>query len=318
VEISYRCLDDETFQKLLGRHRMIHSWRIGDATVTSLVEYVGPTHAPEATFPGFDLDVFARREAELQPGAWYRSISRFTISIQIWILKRGGEVVIIDTGVGNRKVRPAARMHMLNSLVPQWLAAAGAGPESVTHVLMTHLHSDHVGWNTTLEGQRWVPTFPNARYLVPKNDYGYFKRLSDSGKASDTSFADSLTPIFDAGLATFVDNSIELPGGLEPAGAFGHTPGQMNYWLSSKGEVGVFSADVLHHPVQILNPTWNTAFCVLPDQAIATRAELLAKAASRGALIMPCHFPAPHTGYVRRDGDVYRFEPAELGSPIAT
>jgi glyoxylase-like metal-dependent hydrolase (beta-lactamase superfamily II) len=314
--MGYRRLHDEMFQKLPGRCRMIHSWRIGDAIVTSLVEYVGPTHAPEATFPAFDPDIFTKREAELQPGAWYPGIGRFTISIQIWILKRGGEVVIIDTGVGNRKVRPAARMHMLNTLVPQWLAAAGAGPESVTDVLMTHLHADHIGWNTTLDGQRWAPTFPKARYFLPKKDYDYFKRLSHS-QASDTSFADSLTPIFDAGLTTFVDKSSELPGGLEPADAFGHTPGQMNYWLSSKGEVGVFSADVFHHPVQILNPTWNTAFCVLPDQAIATRAEVLAKAASSSALIMPCHFPAPHTGYVRKDGDVYRFKPAEPGSPTA-
>lgn len=92
---------------------MIHTWRIGDATVASLVEYVGPTHAPEATFPAFNLDTFRKRGAELQPGAWYPRISRFTIEIQIWILKRGNDVVIIDTGVGNHKVRPPARMHML-------------------------------------------------------------------------------------------------------------------------------------------------------------------------------------------------------------
>ncbi len=297
---------------------MIHTWRIGDAAVTSLVEYVGPTHAPEATFPAFNLDTFRKREAELQPGAWYPRISRFTIGIQIWILKRGNDVVIIDTGVGNYKVRPPARMHMLNTLVPQWLAAAGAGPDVVTHVLTTHLHSDHIGWNTSLEDQRWAPTFPKARYLVPKTDYDYFKGLNDSGMVGDTSFADSLAPIFDAGLVTFVNKSSELPGGLEPVEAFGHTPGQMNYWLRSRGEVGVFSADVFHHPVQILNPTWNTAFCVLPDQAIATRAQALADAASSSALIMPCHFPAPHAGYVRKAGNAYRFEPAQPGSPTAT
>ena len=226
--------------------------------------------------------------------------------------------MIIDTGVGNHKVRPPARMHMLNTLALQWLAAAGAEPDAVTHVLITHLHSDHIGWNTSLEGRRWAPTFPNARYLVPRADYDYFKEINDSGKASDTSFADSLAPIFDAGLATFVDKSSELPGGLEPAEAFGHTPGQMNYWLRSQGEVGVFSADVFHHPVQILNPTWNTAFCILPDQAISTRAHVLADATASGALIMSCHFPAPHAGYARKTGDAYCFEPAQPGSPIAT
>lgn len=297
---------------------MIHTWRIGDATVTSLVEYVGPTHIPEATFPAFDRAALTAQEPDLPPGAWYPEISRFTIAIQIWILKRGSEVILIDTGVGNRKVRPPARMHMLNTLVPQWLAAAGAGPDAVTHVLMTHLHSDHIGWNTTLDGDRWVPTFPKARYLVPRADYAYFKDVNDSGKASDTSFSDSLVPIFEAGLADFVDKTNDLPGGLEPVEAFGHTPGQMNYWLRSGGDTGVFSADVFHHPVQILNPTWNTAFCILPDQAIATRAKLLADAAASNALIMSCHFPTPHTGYVRKAGDSYRFEPAQPGSPIAT
>jgi glyoxylase-like metal-dependent hydrolase (beta-lactamase superfamily II) len=297
---------------------MIRTWKIGDATVTSLVEYVGPTHVPEATFPAYDDATFQKRSGELPPGMWYPAIRRFAIAIQIWILKRGNEVVVVDTGVGNRKVRPAARMHMLNTLVPQWLEAAGASPEAVTHVLMTHLHSDHIGWNTTLEAGRWVPTFPKARYLVPKTDYEYFKDLADSGKAGDTSFADSLAPIFDAGLATFVDKSSSLPCDLEPIEAFGHTPGQMNYWLRSGGDTGVFSADVFHHPVQILSPTWNTAFCVLPEQAIETRAKVLADAAASSGLVMSCHFPAPHAGYVRAAGDAYKFEPAHLGSPVAT
>ena len=113
-----------------GQAPVIHSWRIGDATVTSLVEYVGPTHAPEATFPDFDQATFDRREAELPPGMWYAEIRRFAIAIQIWILKRGGETILIDSGVGNRKVRPVARMHLLNTLAPQWLAAAGAAPET--------------------------------------------------------------------------------------------------------------------------------------------------------------------------------------------
>jgi glyoxylase-like metal-dependent hydrolase (beta-lactamase superfamily II) len=293
---------------------MIHSWRIGNATVTSLVEYVAPTHAPEATFPAFDQATFDRREAELPPGMWYPQVRRFVIAIQIWILKRGGETVLIDSGVGNRKVRPVARMHLLNTLTPQWLAAAGAAPEDVTHVLMTHLHTDHIGWNTTLDGDRWAPTFPKARYLIPKNDFDYFKDLHERGKSSDASFDDSLAPVIDAGLADFIDAGSELPGGLEPVEAFGHTPGQMNYWLRCQGEAGVFSADVVHHPVQILNPTWNTAFCILSDAAVAIRAGLLADAATTGALVMPCHFPAPYAGYVRKAGDAYRFEPAQPGS----
>jgi len=296
---------------------MIHSWSIGHARVTSVVEYVGPTHAPEATFPAYDEAAMARTADRLPPGAWYPDIRRFTIAIQLWIVRHRDDVVLVDAGVGNFKPRPAARMNMLNTLLPQWLAAAGASFAEVTHVLMTHLHSDHVGWNTVLEAGRWTPTFPNARYLLPRADFVYFKGLEASGRAGDTSFADSVAPVVEAGLADFIDARTELPAGLTPVEAFGHTPGMLNYWLRSGGETGVFSADVFHHPVQIFNPSWNTAFCVLPDAAIATRARLLADAAAAGALVMPCHFPAPYAGYVRGNGATYSFEPAPPGYPAA-
>jgi glyoxylase-like metal-dependent hydrolase (beta-lactamase superfamily II) len=283
--------------------------------VTGVVEYVGPTHAPEATFPACDDGILTHQAELLPPGSWFPAIRRFAIAVQIWIVRRGSEVVVVDTGVGNHKVRPAARMNLLNTLLPHWLAAAGAAPQAVTHVLTTHFHSDHIGWNTTRDSGQWVPTFPNARYLFPKSDFAYFKGLRDDGKASDTSIDDSVMPVIDAGLADFIDERSELPAGLRPTTAFGHTPGMMNYWLESRGERGVFSADVFHHPVQILNPSWNTAFCILPDAAKATRARVLSEAAATDAMVMPCHFPSPHAGYVRKSADGYSFEPATPGYP---
>lgn len=289
---------------------MIHSWQIGAAKVTSIVEYFAPTHQPEATFPAFDRALFATQSAELPPMHWYPEVDRFVIAIQIWALFAGSNVILIDAGVGNGKVRPAARMNLLNSLVPQWMAAAGVTRENVTHVVMTHLHSDHIGWNTTVENGRNVPTFPNARYLVPERDFAYFKKLNDEGKAADTSFADSLLPVLGAGLVDFIDAGAEIAGCLRATDAVGHTPGQLNYWLRDGGDTGVFSADVFHHPVQILNPGWNTAFCILQDEARQTRLKLLNEAADTGALVMPCHFPPPHCGYVRRRGDAFAYEPA--------
>jgi glyoxylase-like metal-dependent hydrolase (beta-lactamase superfamily II) len=288
---------------------MIRSWSIGDIKVTSLVEYYGPTHVPEATFPAFDAAKLATQAALLPPGHWFADIQRLTIAIQIWIVAAGASRILIDTGVGNGKPRPAQRMNMLNTLVPQWMAAAGVTRENVTHVVMTHLHSDHIGWNTVREGDRWVPTFPNARYLVPKDDFAYFKGLHDSGKAADSSIADSLLPVLDAGLVDFIDKQGEVADVLEISRATGHTPGMLNYWVRSKGETGVFSGDVAHHPVQVLNPDWNTAFCILADEARATRRALLAAAADTGARIMPCHFAPPHCGFVRRQGDGFIFEP---------
>jgi glyoxylase-like metal-dependent hydrolase (beta-lactamase superfamily II) len=289
---------------------MIRSWRIGDIKVTSVVEYYGPTHVPEATFPEFDGAKAAVQAGLLPAGHWYPDIRRLTIAIQIWVVFAGSEVILIDTGVGNGKTRPAQRMNMLNTLVPQWMAAAGASREVVTHVVMTHLHSDHIGWNTMGDGDRWVPTFPNAAYFVPKDDFAHFKDEHERGKAGDTSFADSLLPVVDAGLVTFVDRQKEIAEVLRVAPAPGHTPGMLNYWVSSNGETGVFSGDVLHHPIQILNPGWNTAFCLLADKAKATRRAFLNTAADAGARVMPCHFAPPHSGFVRRQGEEFRFEPA--------
>jgi glyoxylase-like metal-dependent hydrolase (beta-lactamase superfamily II) len=289
---------------------MIREQKIGDVRIVAITEYVGPTHQPEATFPEFDRAMFARREAELPPGFWYPHMDRFVIGIHIWAVFAGPNVILIDAGVGNGKPRPAARANMLNTLVPAWMEAAGITPERVTHVVMTHLHSDHIGWNTRLEQGRWVPTFPNARHLVPRRDFEFFRELSESGKAGDPSFRDSLLPVVDAGLADFVEGPGEIADCLQAVEAFGHTPGQMNYWLRSRGEVGVFCADIFHHPVQILNPGLNTAFCILPAEAKATRARFLVEASAESALIMPCHFPSPHCGYIRRNGEQFSFEPA--------
>jgi glyoxylase-like metal-dependent hydrolase (beta-lactamase superfamily II) len=288
---------------------MIRSWTIGDVKVTSIVEYFGPTHQPEATFPEFDRAAFARQVDGLPPLHWFAEMDRFVIAIQLWAVFAGSKVILIDTGVGNAKVRPAARMNRLNALVPQWMQAAGVTRDNVTHVVMTHLHSDHIGWNTVLEGDRWVPNFPNARYLVPRRDFDFFKSLNDEGRASDTSFADSLLPVLNAGLVDFIDGQRQVADCLDVVEATGHTPGQLNYWLRSRGESGLFCADVFHHPVQILNPGLNTAFCILPDDAKRTRLRVLNEAADSGALVMPCHFPPPHCGYVRRQGDAFAYEP---------
>ena len=288
---------------------MIHERHIGHVRIVGVTEYFGPTHQPEATFPGFDRTAFARREHELPPGHWYAAMDRFVIGIQIWAVFAEENLIVIDAGVGNGKVRAAARMNGLNTLVPAWMEAAGIMPDRVTHVVTTHLHGDHIGWSTRLEDGFWVPTFPNARHLMPRRDFDYFAGLSDAGTALEPSFCDSVVPLLEAGLVDFIDGPGHVADCLEAVEAAGHTPGQMNYWLRSNGEAGIFCADVFHHPVQILHPELNTAFCVLPDQARATRRRVLDQVSAEGALVMPCHFPPPHCGYVHRRGDDFVYRP---------
>ena len=290
---------------------MLRSRMIGEYRVSSLVEYCGPTHDPAVFLPDYQPSAVEPHREWLVPNHWFPGINRFVIAIQIWIVQAGSNVILIDTGVGNQKPRPVARMNMLNTLVPQWLEAAGAWRNQVTHVVMTHLHSDHVGWNTVLENGRWVPTFPNARYLMPKENFDYWKDQIDRGKPPDAgSFGDSVMPVVQAGLVDFLTTQKEIAGCLRVEPLPGHTPGHLNLRLRSRGEEGVFAGDIFHHPIQIVYPTWNSAFCIDPDAARRSRAAFLADAARTGALVMPCHFGLPHCGYVRKQGDAYRFEPA--------
>lgn len=288
---------------------MISTRTLGNATVTNVVEYVGPTHDPAATFPDVDPVVLRQNAGWLAPTYWVPAMNRLVIAIQLWVVTVGDAVIIVDTGVGNRKPRPAARMNQLNTLTLAWLEAAGAARERVTHVVMTHLHGDHIGWNTLLDDGRWVPTFPNARYLAPRADYDYFLaqyQADPNGLAGP--LADSLLPIRDAGLLDFFDPGARIADVLRVVAAPGHTPGMVTLHLEAGGPPAVFSADVMHHPLQIVQPSWNTAFCIIPDQARATRSAFLADAAAREALFMPCHFPLPGCGYVRRQGESYVFE----------
>ena len=295
---------------------MIHHHSIGDARVTGVIEYSGPTHDPAFLYPAVDpaeRDAVLKANASwLAPNHYAPNIDRLIVTIQLWVVQAGGNTIVIDTGVGNRKPRSAERMDRLNTLVMPWLESIGAGPDQVTHVVMTHMHTDHVGWNTVEKDGRWVPTFPKARYLFPKDEFDYWKGLYDKGDkdVNQGSFADSVLPIIEAGLGALMDGKAEVAGCLAPEPVPGHAPGMLSFRLRSRGEEGLFCADILHNAIQIVRPDWNDRYCLWPDKALESRAAGLKRACERGALLMPMHLGAPYCGYVRRQGDGYAFEPA--------
>lgn len=294
---------------------MMQTRTVGDLKVTRILEYAGPTHDPAFLFPDIDRSVLDAHAGLMAPQHWIPHMNKLIVTIQFWVVHAGTHIIVVDTGVGNFKPRAGiARMNMLNTLVREWMTAAGAPPEKVTHVVMTHLHADHVGWNTTWQDNRWVPTFPNARYYLPKDDFVFCEqgRNKEPGVVDvfGESFFDSVMPVVDAGLAEMIEPGHEIADCLQVEAAAGHSPGQVAFRVRSRGEEAIFCGDILHSPLQIVRPDVNSGYCIRPDLARSTRLTFLNQAANSGALVLPVHFGEPYCGYVRRQGQGFRFEPA--------
>jgi len=293
---------------------MIYSRNVGRAKIYNVLEYSGPTHAADFVFPELDVKEIKAHLSWLAPHHYNIRLERFIVAMQLWVMHIDDKVIVIDLGVGNYKKRASERMNNLNTLTPLWLAAAGADPKSVTHVIVTHFHPDHVGWGTRMDDGRWVPTFPNARHLMPKVDFenahaAYLK--GDKGVISG-SFEDSVLPLYEAGLIDLIGDGDVVAGCLEAEAMPGHTPGSLHFRLRSEGKEAIFAGDVMHSPLQIAMPHINTWIDAHAEQARASRALFLKRAAERNALIMPVHFGWPHCGYIRGDSvKGYRFEPAD-------
>jgi glyoxylase-like metal-dependent hydrolase (beta-lactamase superfamily II) len=293
---------------------MIYSRNVGRAKIYNVLEYSGPTHAADFVFPELDVKDIKPHLSWLAPHHYNIRLERFIVAMQLWVMHIDDKVIVIDLGVGNHKKRASERMNNLNTLTPLWLAAAGADPKSVTHVIVTHFHPDHVGWGTRMEDGRWVPMFPSARHLMPKVDFenahaAYLK--GDKGVISG-SFEDSVLPLYEAGLIDLIGDEDVVADCLEAEAMPGHTPGSLHFRLRSEGKEAIFAGDVMHSPLQIAMPYINTWIDANAEQARASRALFLKRAAERNALIMPVHFGWPHCGYVRGDSvKGYRFEPAD-------
>ncbi|MBX7431032.1 MBL fold metallo-hydrolase [Mycobacterium sp. Y57] len=240
----------------------------------------------------------------LEPLFWDRTTDEWKIAMQTWVLQVDGLTVLVDTGVGNDRDRPhMPPLDHLDTGFLDALAAAGVTAEDVDVVINTHLHTDHVGWNTRREGRQWVPTFPNARYLMPEPDFRFF---SPDG-AGDTEamrivFCDSVLP---------VEPQIELFSGehriseslwLRPAP--GHTPGSSVVWLDA-GMPAVFVGDLTHSPIQLSRPGDPCAFDVDPTAAAVTRRRVLTEAARRRAAVIPAHYPGHGGATVVARGDAF-------------
>lgn len=290
---------------------MTAAFTVGRHRVHRIEEWQGRFAPPQALFDGYEEDAFARERDGFTP-AYFRDGMIYGF-LQSWLIEVGGKRVLFDTGAGNDKERPGIPIFGgLQSDFLDRLAAAGFVRESIDIVVCSHLHIDHVGWNTMRVEDRWIPTFPNARYVMPAVDREVWDPAADGfaalkgGGVNAGVFEDSVQPILDAGHAELVGDGHEILPGLVMRAAPGHTPGQMLLDMRDGGERALFTADILHHPMQVIRPDWNSVYCEAGEQARATRRAVLEDAAATGARIVPAHFGGSHSAFIARDGGGYR------------
>jgi glyoxylase-like metal-dependent hydrolase (beta-lactamase superfamily II) len=283
-------------------------WKVGDVTITKITEIVYPEFSD--VLPTATPDV-VKKVQWLFPH-FVTPEGKLTLSIHSLVVDTPTAKLVVDTCIGNDRNRdPMAVMSNLSTSYLEDMRAAGYPPESINYVLCTHLHLDHVGWNTRLVNGKWVPTFPKASYLMEKKELDFYGNIDPNTKEDFMQvqrrvYDDSIKPVFDAGLAKTVEGAAQICEGVRLLPTPGHTPGHCSVIIESKGASAMITGDFIHHPIQFNDPGLATPFDVDNNAAIATRRRVFAQYADTPTLIIGTHFAGPTAGKLVRDGDGYR------------
>ncbi len=273
----------------------MNQWQIGDVKVTRVVEmqvaggtkFILPDASREACQP---IDWMAPHFMDVD--------GNLIMSIHALIIDTGERRIMVDTCIGNDKERNIPSWSHLQTSFLDDIAAAGYPRESIDTVMCTHLHVDHVGWNTMLVDGEWVPTFPNARYLLAEKEWAYWDANEDE-KVYGPVLADSVRPVVDAGLVDLVSETYEVCTEvcLEPTP--GHTPGHISVHIRSGEEEALITGDCIHHPVQMTRTDWCSSADYDQEQGQVTREGLLEKYVDQDILIIGTHFATPTAGHIK-------------------
>ncbi len=274
-------------------------WQIGNVRISQFVELttasLGPHLLPQATPDRL------RQLPWLAP--FIDEQGRMVLSIHSFVVESEDRRIIVDTCIGNDKTRTYPKWNGMQTRFLSDLESAGYPADSIDTVLCTHMHVDHVGWNTRLVNGRWIPTFGSARYLFARAEWDHWR---SEPQTYGPVVEDSVQPIFDAGLADLVPEDHLVTPEVRLEATPGHTPGHVSVHITSRGEEAVITGDMIHHPCQIAHPDWSSLADVDQAQSAETRLGFLSRYADRPVLIIGTHFAAPTAGHVVRDGEVYR------------
>lgn len=282
-------------------------WKIGDVEIYQIVEIEASKIIQEVIK---DMSVEAIQSIEWLHPNFADKNGNLKALVQCFLIKSGDKLILIDSCNGNHKQRTD---------VPEWgnlqtdflkkLRSLGITEGDINIVACTHLHFDHVGWNTKLENDIWVPTFPNAKYIFVKDEYEYWSQKPEKEIHDDKqAFEDSVLPIVKAGQAELVDEHYEIDRYIKFIPTPGHTPHHVSVLIESQKQRAIISGDFLHHPCQIANPQWGSYADTLPEKATITRQKMLDDIADTDTLLIGSHFAFPVAGYVIRTEDGYKIE----------
>ncbi len=277
---------------------------IGDFEVEEVIETIHrPRHS--SLIPDFSEEALERHRSWLVPD-YVDDSGRLLLPIRTYVLRTPRSTILVDTCFGNDKERAMRDGNMRSGPFMDDLRKAGVSPDRVDFVLCTHLHLDHVGWNTRLDGGQWVPTFPNARYLFSTAEWERWKDEEDPNWVEI--MGDSVHPVVNAGLVDLVEGGHTIEDGIRITPLPGHTPGHVGVEIESGGRTAVMTGDMMHHPVQVAEPGWNSRACTDPEQSKATRQSFVDRYAGSKVLLLAAHFNVPEGGYIVEKNGARRLE----------
>ena len=281
---------------------------VGDLTIHRIIEQETTFLPALDMFPSLAPEVLAENRAWMQQAGALDAQDTLILCFQSYVVKTPHHTILVDSCIGNdkqRRLRPNWNMKTDDTYL-RGLAAAGFAVSDIDFVMCTHLHVDHVGWNTRLENGRWVPTFPNARYLFGKTEFDYW--TEQNAEAEVPPFADSVLPVVQANKAEMVRDDYAIGDHLRILPTPGHTPGHLAFSFGRGKDAAVVCGDLMHTPLQTRYPDLSPKFDVDPLQAAKTRRSFLERYCDTDTLCCTAHFPSPSTGKIRRRGDGFSCE----------